>query len=118
MLDFGVARHAEPGASGTPITRAGQIVGTPSYMAPEQIHGSAIGPEADLYALGLVMAEAASGVRVYDQGSAMEILDAADVGRAGALAAHRRLVRARAGDRARDPEGRERALPVRRGHAR
>ena len=73
VLDFGVARHSEPGASGAPITRAGQIVGTPSYMAPEQIHGSAIGPEADLYALGLVMAEAASGHRIYDDGSAMQI---------------------------------------------
>jgi serine/threonine-protein kinase len=73
VLDFGVARHTEPGASGAPITRAGQIVGTPSYMAPEQIHGKAIGPEADLYALGLVMAEAMSGVRVYDDGSAMQI---------------------------------------------
>ena len=73
VLDFGVARHSEPGAGGAPITRAGQIVGTPSYMAPEQIHGGAIGPEADLYALGLVMAEAASGVRVYDEGSAMQI---------------------------------------------
>ena len=73
VLDFGVARHSEPGANGAPITRAGQIVGTPSYMAPEQIHGGTIGPEADLYALGLVMAEAASGVRVYDDGSAMQI---------------------------------------------
>ena len=73
VLDFGVARHSEPGANGAPITRAGQIVGTPSYMAPEQIHGGTIGPQADLYALGLVMAEAASGVRVYDDGSAMQI---------------------------------------------
>jgi serine/threonine-protein kinase len=73
VLDFGVARHNEPGAGGAPITRAGQIVGTPSYMAPEQIHGRAIGPEADLYSLGLVMAEAASGARVYDGGTAMEI---------------------------------------------
>ena len=74
VLDFGVARTAEPGAGGAPITRAGQIVGTPSYMAPEQIHGAAIGPEADLYALGLVMAEAASGIRIYDGGTAMQIL--------------------------------------------
>jgi serine/threonine-protein kinase len=73
VLDFGVARHSEPGADSTPITRAGQIVGTPSYMAPEQIHGRAIGPEADLYALGLVMAEAASGVRIYDEATAMQI---------------------------------------------
>jgi serine/threonine-protein kinase len=73
VLDFGVARDSGPGASGEAITRAGQMVGTPSYMAPEQIHGTAIGPTADLYALGLVMAEAASGVRVYDDGSAMQI---------------------------------------------
>jgi len=74
VLDFGVARSAEPGAGGAPITRAGQIVGTPSYMAPEQIHAAKIGPEADLYSLGLVMAEAASGIRIYDGGTAMQIL--------------------------------------------
>ena len=74
VLDFGVARDTEPGARGAPITRAGQIVGTPSYMAPEQIHGGTIGPAADLYALGLVMAEATSGVRVYDdEETAMQI---------------------------------------------
>ncbi|MDB4934985.1 MAG: hypothetical protein JWP87_1957 [Labilithrix sp.] len=73
VLDFGVARDVAPNASAEAITHAGQIIGTPSYMAPEQVHGRAVGPEADLYSLGLVMAEAASGVRVYGEGSAMDI---------------------------------------------
>jgi serine/threonine protein kinase len=73
VLDFGVARQVAKDVGGEQITHAGQIIGTPSYMAPEQVHGRAVGPEADLYSLGLVMAEAATGTRVYGEGSAMEI---------------------------------------------
>jgi serine/threonine-protein kinase len=73
VLDFGVARNVTAAASGEAITHAGQIIGTPSYMAPEQVHGRTVGPAADLYSLGLVMSEAASGERVYGEGSAMDI---------------------------------------------
>jgi serine/threonine protein kinase len=76
VLDFGVARRIKlagedkekPG-----ITHDGQIIGTPSYMAPEQIRGAAVGPQADLYALGLVMAEALTGTQIYDGDTAMQI---------------------------------------------
>jgi serine/threonine-protein kinase len=73
VLDFGVAKPTAAPKPGEAITHDGQIVGTPSYMAPEQVHGAVIGPTADIYALGLVMAEAATGQRVYGEGSPMQI---------------------------------------------
>ena len=73
VLDFGVARNVNVDGDKPGITHDGQIIGTPSYMAPEQVRGGAVGPQADLYALGLVMAEATLGSRIFGEGSAMEI---------------------------------------------
>jgi eukaryotic-like serine/threonine-protein kinase len=62
VLDFGVAKStASLGASGAALTASGEAIGTPGYMAPEQVRGDAVGPATDLYALGLVMAELLSG---------------------------------------------------------
>ena len=74
VLDFGVARRVKTeGEDKAGITHDGQIIGTPSYMAPEQIRGAAVGPQADLYALGLVMAEALTGTQIYGGDTAMQI---------------------------------------------
>jgi serine/threonine protein kinase len=73
VLDFGVARNMNGDGDKPGITHDGQIIGTPSYTAPEQVRGGAVGPPADLYSLGLVMAEATIGTRIYGEGSAMEI---------------------------------------------
>ncbi|MBI2374307.1 MAG: protein kinase [Deltaproteobacteria bacterium] len=55
VLDFGIAR-AFASDQEVALTRVGQIVGTPTYMAPEQIVGNAkLGPSADFYSLGVVM---------------------------------------------------------------
>ncbi|HTJ45459.1 MAG TPA: serine/threonine-protein kinase [Kofleriaceae bacterium] len=53
VIDFGVARDATmPGS----LTETGAVVGTPSYMAPEQVRGErSLGPAADVFALGCVM---------------------------------------------------------------
>ena len=61
VLDFGLAR-----ARGTVfgVSATGQAVGTPLYMAPEQARGERVGPEADLYSLGLILLELASGERL------------------------------------------------------
>lgn len=57
VTDFGVARAAEaPGES-----TGGTVVGTPEYMAPEQVTGGTVGPAADVYAFGLVLHEALTG---------------------------------------------------------
>ncbi|MFN8606692.1 MAG: serine/threonine-protein kinase [Vulcanimicrobiota bacterium] len=51
VLDFGVAR---PGGDWATLTSTGQAIGTPAYMAPEQLLGQA-GPASDLYALGVIL---------------------------------------------------------------
>ena len=73
VLDFGVARPIVAPTPREAITHAGQIIGTPAYMAPEQVHEGAIGPATDLYALGLVMAEALTGKQVYADGSPIHV---------------------------------------------
>jgi eukaryotic-like serine/threonine-protein kinase len=59
ITDFGLA-HAEEYDGGT-LTRMGDILGTPAYMAPEQIEGGAITPATDIYALGIVIYEMLTG---------------------------------------------------------
>ena len=58
LADLGIARELGPGL---PLTRSGDFVGTPKYAAPEQFEAAAVGPAADLYALGVVLYEAATG---------------------------------------------------------
>jgi eukaryotic-like serine/threonine-protein kinase len=58
LTDFGIARMVGDEA----LTATGDVVGTLAYMAPEQADGGEVGEEADLYALGLVLYEALSGV--------------------------------------------------------
>ncbi len=54
LLDFGVAKMGQLTAS---LTQTGFSLGTPQYMAPEQIEGKTLTPRADLYAVGLVLYE-------------------------------------------------------------
>lgn len=68
LLDFGAARTPE-----STLTAAGETLGTPRYMAPEQVAAMPIDARTDLYALGLVMAEALSGRPIYD-GALMRVL--------------------------------------------
>jgi serine/threonine protein kinase len=58
ILDFGLARHLET-ASG--LTQAGEIVGTPHYMAPEQARNKNLDPRTDLYSLGCVLYRMVTG---------------------------------------------------------
>jgi serine/threonine protein kinase len=57
LMDFGVAHLA----GDTPLTAAGDVVGTLAYMAPEQAEGKPAGPECDVYSLALTLYEAWSG---------------------------------------------------------
>ncbi|MFB7502546.1 serine/threonine-protein kinase [Streptomyces broussonetiae] len=62
VIDFGIARALEttsPG--GDELTRTGQLVGSPGFMAPEQVRGDRITPACDVFCLGSVLAYAASG---------------------------------------------------------
>jgi hypothetical protein len=58
VLDFGIAAGS---ALGPGSTLAGEVLGTPAYLAPEQIRGEPVGPETDLYAVGVMLFHALSG---------------------------------------------------------
>ena len=63
LADFGIAsRHGEPDPSATPHF---SLTGTTAYLAPEQIENGTIGYPGDVYALGLVLLEARTGVLAY-----------------------------------------------------
>ncbi|MCX7933943.1 MAG: serine/threonine protein kinase, partial [Planctomycetota bacterium] len=72
LLDFGLAKDATAGD----LTTAGAIMGTPDYMAPEQIDGSGVGPYTDLYALGVVMYEMLTKVQPFHRRSTVQTLRA------------------------------------------
>ncbi len=69
ITDFGLAMGAEEAdvpaqaerSSGTSISGGPVFLGTPAYMSPEQVRGERVGPAADLYALGIVLFEMATG---------------------------------------------------------
>jgi serine/threonine protein kinase len=60
LTDFGIARYQE--GSATRLTQTGMLVGTPTYMSPEQINGQPVDGRADLYSLGVLFYELLAGV--------------------------------------------------------
>ena len=59
VVDFGIAQIEGPEA--TRLTRTGSMLGTPAYMAPEQLLGETVDGRADIYALGIVLSEMLTG---------------------------------------------------------
>jgi hypothetical protein len=59
VVDFGIAQIE--GSEATRLTRAGSMLGTPAYMAPEQLLGQTVDGRADIYAWGIVLSEMLSG---------------------------------------------------------
>jgi serine/threonine-protein kinase len=82
VLDFGVAKVpmeiGEPQSvrkeSGSLITKAGMVFGTPDYMAPEQALGQAVDGRADLYSLGVILFELLTGVRPFKSDHELGVL--------------------------------------------
>jgi serine/threonine protein kinase len=69
VVDFGIARlvdEARPPALAN-ITRAGETIGTPEYMAPERLLGGTYDASADVYALGVVLFRMLTGEKLFDQ---------------------------------------------------
>ncbi|MFE6056605.1 protein kinase [Kitasatospora sp. NPDC056446] len=69
VIDFGIARALD----GVSITRTQTVLGTPGYMAPEQIAGRPVGPACDLFSLGRVLCHAA-GSSPYGSGGNPQVL--------------------------------------------
>jgi len=88
VLDFGLAKAMEPAAGFSPsmsmsptittpaMTQAGMILGTASYMSPEQAQGRAVDRRADIWAFGVVLFEMLSGKRLFDGETVTEAIAA------------------------------------------
>lgn len=67
LTDFGLAK-----AEDNRMTQAGTVLGTPSYMSPEQVLGEDVGPVSDIYSMGLVFHEALTGKTYFDDGNVLK----------------------------------------------
>jgi eukaryotic-like serine/threonine-protein kinase len=80
ILDFGLAKlsTAREGAAaaGTTETRAGVVLGTTSYMSPEQIRGQPVDPRTDVWSWGVVLYEMIAGHRPFEGASAADVVAA------------------------------------------
>ncbi|MEU8888372.1 serine/threonine-protein kinase [Streptomyces sp. NPDC048442] len=76
ILDFGIAKDAAH-ESGEPLTGTGELVGTLGFIAPEQLTGEGggeVGPPADVFALGSLLALSSTGRNPYGSGTAPQVL--------------------------------------------
>jgi len=69
IMDFGVAHLASSN-----MTKSGVMLGTPSYMAPEQIVGGKVGPQTDVFSVGAVLYELLTGQRPFDGGTLQAVM--------------------------------------------
>jgi predicted Ser/Thr protein kinase len=72
ILDFGLARIGVGAADAAPrMTQPGMLIGTPAYMAPEQINGLPVDARADVFAFGVLLYEYACGVHPFAASTAL-----------------------------------------------
>jgi serine/threonine-protein kinase len=72
IVDFGVAAAAKSGD--TQLTKTGYVIGSPKYMAPEQILGKKVDERADIYSLGVILYEMLAGTPPYSRGDHMAVM--------------------------------------------
>lgn len=72
IVDFGVAAAASSGD--TQLTKTGYVIGSPKYMAPEQILGKKVDEKADVYSVGVIMYEMVTGIPPYSRGDHMSVM--------------------------------------------
>jgi len=72
LTDFGIASTAEDGSD----TSTGKIIGSPAYMAPEQVHGGEFEPASDLFSLGATLYAAVEGRSPFGKGCPAATLSA------------------------------------------
>jgi serine/threonine protein kinase len=76
VVDFGIAKTVTPHRAWQPLTQQGAMVGTPHYMAPEQIRGQELDVRVDLYAVGALLYELLSGRPAFSGNTLGEVIAA------------------------------------------
>jgi eukaryotic-like serine/threonine-protein kinase len=74
VLDFGLAKLRERDGEARAISSGGQVIGTPYYMAPEQVRGEDLDARADIYSLGATLYRVLTGEPPFDAPSPMSVL--------------------------------------------
>ena len=72
IVDFGVAAAQREGDA--QLTKTGYVIGSPKYMAPEQILGKPVDPRADIYSTGVILYEMVTGIPPYSRGDHMAVM--------------------------------------------
>ena len=72
IVDFGVAAAQTQGD--TQLTKTGYVIGSPKYMAPEQILGKKVDERADIYSVGVILYEMFTGIPPYSRGDHMSVM--------------------------------------------
>lgn len=73
IADFGLARSVASDEEELTVTRTGELLGTPAYMAPEQMEGLEATAASDIYALGMVIYEILTGARPFEGSTAFQL---------------------------------------------
>jgi serine/threonine-protein kinase len=74
IMDFGIAKMVADDSPTTSLTQAGMIFGTPHFLSPEQAAGDTIDHRSDLYSLGVIMFNMATGKYVFDDSTVGALL--------------------------------------------
>jgi len=70
VTDFGLAKSAEQSG----MTQTGAVIGTPFYMSPEQVKGESVGPQSDIFALGVILYQMAAGTVPFGGATPFEVM--------------------------------------------
>ncbi len=74
LADFGIAKALGKNANTRELTMKDELLGSPSYMSPEQVAGKAVTPQSDLYSLGVMMFEMLTGRRPFAADNVLSLL--------------------------------------------